>query len=101
MSHYKIESASDCRYLHDVLCKMLRAPIYYDSSTLSDLRTLFTEGVHQSDCIVLVATRGVLTRPWCLLELLEATRKKIPILPIGLTGLTLNVMETRSYIHDI
>ena len=101
MSHYKIESASDCRYLHDVLCKMLRAPIYYDSSTLSDLRTLFTEGVHQSDCIVLVATRGVLTRPWCLLELLEATRKKIPILPIGLTGLTLNVTETRSYIHDI
>lgn len=44
--------------------KMLYCPVYLDSSTLSDLRTLFTEGVHKSDVIVLLATRGVLTRPW-------------------------------------
>ena len=74
LSHYKQEAASDCRYLHDILCKMLRSPIYYDSSTLSDLRTLFTDGVHQSDVIVLLATKGVLTRPWCLLEIFEAAR---------------------------
>ena len=46
LSHYKMEAASDCRYLHDVLAKMLRAPIYLDSSTLSDLRTLFSEVTH-------------------------------------------------------
>ena len=89
-----------------MLRKMLHCPVYLDSSTLSDLRTLFTEGVptlpqphaphicqlphsppslssrlprlpqvHESDCIVLLATKGVLTRPWCLLELLESAIK--------------------------
>ena len=45
---------------------MLKTPIYYDSSTLADLRTLFTAGIHLSDTVVLVATKGVLTRPWCV-----------------------------------
>ena len=47
---------------------MLKCPVYLDSSTLSDLRTLFTTGIDESDCIVLIATKGILTRPWCLLE---------------------------------
>ena len=38
LSHYKMEAASDARYMHDVLCKMLKCPVYLDSSTLSDLR---------------------------------------------------------------
>jgi hypothetical protein len=143
--------------------------VYLDSSTLSDLRTLFTEGVHKSDCIVLLATKvptacrvepacpfrlyhifhhgsspvdssdtlmmtipatpvspfwpvapvrcarapsrerlgvslraaqGVLTRPWCLLELLEAKRMGVPILPIGLTGLTLDLPSMRNFIDN-
>lgn len=98
LSHYKMEAASDARYLHDMLRKMLRAPVYLDSSTLSDLRTLFTEGVHKSDCIVLLATKGVLTRPWCLLEILEARRKVVPIVPVGVAGLNLDVGEMRHYI---
>jgi len=101
LSHYKMEAASDCRYLHDVLSKMLRSAIYYDSSSLTDLRTLFTEGIHQSDCIVLVATKGVLTRPWCLLELLESKRKNVPVIPIGLTGATWDASEMRAYVNDM
>jgi hypothetical protein len=96
-----MEAASDCRYLHDVLSKMLRSAIYYDSSSLTDLRTLFTEGIHQSDCIVLVATKGVLTRPWCLLELLESKRKNVPVIPIGLTGATWDASEMRAYVNDM
>uniref|UniRef100_A0A6T0BY87 Tyrosine-protein kinase ephrin type A/B receptor-like domain-containing protein n=1 Tax=Chrysotila carterae TaxID=13221 RepID=A0A6T0BY87_CHRCT len=38
LSHYKAECAADARFLHDSLRKMLRCPIYLDSSTLSDLR---------------------------------------------------------------
>ena len=86
-----MEAASDARYIHDMLRKMLLCPVYLDSSTLSDLRTLFTEGVHQSDCIVLLATKGVLTRPWCLLEIYEAGKKCIHVLPVGISGNTLDV----------
>ena len=100
LSHYKAEAASDCRYLHDVLSRMLKTPIYYDSSTLADLRTLFTNGVHLSDTIVLIATRGVLTRPWCVLELLEAFRQQVPVIPVGLTGKTWDVPEMRTYVEE-
>jgi len=101
VSHYKMEAASDARYIHDILRKMLKCPVYLDSSTLSDLRTLFTEGVHQSDVILLLATPGVLTRPWCLLEILEATKTKIPILPVGMTGKTWDIATMRAYINNL
>jgi len=35
--------------------------------------------VHKSDTLVLLATKGVLSRPWCLIELLETSRKGIPV----------------------
>eukprot|EP00966_Prymnesium_polylepis_P105782 2449783-Prymnesium_polylepis.1 len=79
LSHYKLEAASDARYMHDMLRKMLKSPVFLDSSALSDLRNLITEGVHRSDCLVLLATKGVLSRPWCLIELLETERRGIPV----------------------
>ncbi|KAL1526947.1 hypothetical protein AB1Y20_015637 [Prymnesium parvum] len=82
LSHYKMESASDARYMHDMLRKMLRTPVFLDSSALSDLRELITQGVHKSDTLVLLATKSVLTRPWCLLELLETARKKVPVIMV-------------------
>jgi len=62
----------------------LRAPVFLDSSALSDLRNLINEGVHKSDSLVLLATKGVLMRPWCLLELLETARQNIPVVIVRL-----------------
>lgn len=93
LSHYKIEAASDARFMHDVLMKVLQAPVFLDSSNLADLRTLFSEGVQQSDCTVLLATQNVLRRPWCLLELYESARYGIPILAIGVAGHTFDIEE--------
>ena len=47
---------------------------------------LFTEGLHKSDVVVLLCTEGLLTRPWCLLELYEARKHNIPVLPVVLSG---------------
>mmetsp|Transcript_44704 Transcript_44704/g.124005 ORF Transcript_44704/g.124005 Transcript_44704/m.124005 type:complete len:521 (+) Transcript_44704:2-1564(+) len=49
------------------------------SSSLSDLRNLISDGVQKSDTVVLLATKGVLSRPWCLIELLETARRDIPV----------------------
>ena len=65
LSHYKMEAASDARYMYDLMRKMTRSAVYLDSSTLSDLRQLFDEGIAFSDVVVLLCTSGVLTRPWC------------------------------------
>ena len=35
LSHNKMEAASDARYMHDVMRKMLRAPVFMDSASLS------------------------------------------------------------------
>ena len=51
------------RYLHDILARMLLAPIFLDSNDLSDLRALFDRGLHRCDAVLLLATKGVLTRP--------------------------------------
>eukprot|EP00966_Prymnesium_polylepis_P332967 7388444-Prymnesium_polylepis.1 len=82
LSHYKMESASDARYINDLLRKMLRAPVFLDASVLTDLRNLITEGVRKSGTLVLLATKGVLLRPWCLLELLETSTRNIPVIMI-------------------
>lgn len=68
--------------MHDILRRMLKTPVFLDSSTLNDLRKLITDGVHKSDTIVFLGTPGVLSRPWCLLELLEAARKKVPVIVV-------------------
>ena len=85
----------EVQYLHDLLRKVLRAPVFLDSAgksavtsrrsgrpccrlcsrrfinrlcyyrtALTDLRILFTDGLHESDTVVLIGTPGVLTRPW-------------------------------------
>ena len=83
---------------------MSQAPVYLDSSLLTDLRTLFADGVHQSDCMVLLVSKGVLTRPWCLLELLEAKRRGVPVLPVHIAGnpdIELQVEHMRRYIDNL
>ena len=83
---------------------------YLDSNDLVDLRTLFNEGertpsrtctfkpdsslmicpcvagVHKSDVLVILATKGVLTRPWCLMEMWEAAVNQIPIVLFPVVG---------------
>jgi hypothetical protein len=64
----------------------LRCPTFLDSSTLTNLTTLFEQGVQKSDVLVVLATRNVLSRPWCLLEILEATRHNVPLLLLEMRG---------------
>ena len=62
---------------------------------------LFTDGVHCSDVTVLLCTKGVLTRPWCLLEILESSRSGVPVLPIVVNGNCFEVDEMHRYISNL
>eukprot|EP00966_Prymnesium_polylepis_P099256 2298738-Prymnesium_polylepis.2 len=76
---------------------MLRSPVFLDSSALNDLRELLSEGVQRSDTVVLLATKGVLQRPWCLLELLEASRRGTPIVVVQMSNAGFTFAEARSF----
>ena len=84
-----------------MLRKMLRAPVFYDSSSLSDLRTIFTAGVYQSDTLLLLLTKDVLTRPWCQLEILEAKRHSVPIVTVKIVAKGFNVEAAGQYINEL
>ncbi|KAL1496857.1 hypothetical protein AB1Y20_014442 [Prymnesium parvum] len=83
ISHYKLEAGTDARFLADLMSRMLGARVFLDSSYLTDLRKLHT-AVHSSDVLLLLATRGVLTRPYCLIEIWEAYTHQRPVLLLPL-----------------
>ena len=58
-------------------------------------------GVHKSDILVILATKGVLTRPWCLMEMWEAAVNQIPIVlfPVVSGGWTLD--DARTPLSDL
>ena len=86
LSHFKVEAGSDARYLSDLIRRMTGQPAYLDSTDLVDLRTLFNEGVHKTDVLVILATKGVFTRPWCLMEMWEAATHQVPIVLFPVVG---------------
>jgi len=102
LSHYKQEAGSDARYLADIMTRMLGGtPVFLDSSALSDLRTLFTHGVHRSDALVLLATEHVLLRSWCLIEIFEAVMQKKPVLYMAIAGKGFTLQKARTLLSKL
>jgi hypothetical protein len=90
---------------------MLGCPVFLDSSTLADLRELVSTGIAKSEMLVIMLSKGLLTRfvrnassltvryaserlafesqcrrPWCLLEISEAMRMRKPMILLELKG---------------
>merc|ERR1719424_347162 len=101
LSHFKVEAGSDARYLSDLIKRKTGCATYLDSNDLVDLRTLFNEGVHKSDVLVTLATKGVLTRPWCLLEMWEAALNETPIVLFPVVGGNWTPDDARTLLSDL
>merc|ERR1712032_1093966 len=56
-------------------------PVFIDTENLRDLTEL-GEHVQRSHNLVLLLTKGVLKRPWCLLEILTAVNSGVRIVPV-------------------
>ena len=80
---------------------MTGATAYLDSTDLVDLRTLFNEGVHKTDVLVILATKGVLTRPWCVMEMWEAAVKGVPIVLFPVVGGGWDLDDSRLLLGDL
>eukprot|EP00947_MAST-08B_sp_MAST-8B-sp1_P004339 g4339.t1 len=86
LSHFKAECAMEARFLHEQLMHALGCEkVFIDSDDLKDLRQLL-EHVAESDHLLLIQSKGLLTRPWCLLEIYAAIRAKVPIVTINVRG---------------
>ena len=84
VSHMKAEASMEARFVQGELETAFGQRIFLDSD---DLRTLsdLTTHVRESDVLVLVQSKSVLTRPYCLLELLTACQHGVPIVGVCLS----------------
>ena len=57
--------------------------------------------MHKSDVVVVLATKGVLTRPWCLLEMWEAAVNQIPIVLFPVVGGGWTPDDARTLLSDL
>uniref|UniRef100_A0A7S4F2G1 TIR domain-containing protein n=2 Tax=Chrysotila carterae TaxID=13221 RepID=A0A7S4F2G1_CHRCT len=101
LSHYKAEAGCEARYIKTMMEQVSGGRFFLDSSDLVDLRMLIEDGLQQSDCLVLLLTKGVLTRPWCLLEIWEAVKRDIPIVPIVVSGRGYSVESARKTLCEM
>lgn len=92
ISHYKVEAGTEATLIRDSIESIIRhderhpghdllSPIFIDSEDLVDL-TLLKDHVRKSRSLLLLLTPGLLSRPWCLLEIVTALRSDVTIVPV-------------------
>jgi hypothetical protein len=83
ISHYKVEAAMEARFLQTELKVLLGRKCFLDSDDLRDLRRL-QQSVRDSDCLIVVQSKSILSRPYCLLEMVTAIESRVPIVGVSL-----------------
>ena len=96
LCHYRDEAGCHARLLQLKLIEVLGQPVYLDATDADDISRIVEEGVANCECLLLLQTKGILHRPFCLLEILEAVRLGIPIVPIVIEGCGYDFDEART-----
>ena len=78
--------------------RMLNTKCFIDSAELTDLNSIFDKGVH--DFEVLVLFKGILSRPWCVLEIYEAVKCKILIVTLVSMGQGFDYDEAINFVRN-
>ena len=68
---------------------------------LTNLANIFSKGILESEVIILLGTKGVLSRPWCLLELYEARKHGIPVLTFAMSAHGFTPAVARAQVSDL
>lgn len=104
VSHAKAEAAMEARFVQSWLEEQLGQSVFIDSDDLRDLGQL-KQHVRDSACIVLIQSKNVLTRPYCLIELLTAIEYGVPIVGLCLCGVGVraqyNYAEAAHFLSNI
>ena len=79
--------------------QMFGRPVFLDSDDLRDLRNL-REHVRESEVMIVVQTSGVLTRPYCLLELYTAVEAGRPLVGVTIDA-KYDFQEAREFLQHL
>ena len=101
VSYYRAEAGADARRLQTALEAQLERPVFLDVTAADRIDEILTRGVARSGALILLQTKGVLTRPWCLLEIYWALRCGIPIVPVALVGAEYDFESARKLLGSL
>jgi hypothetical protein len=84
LSHFKLQAGTEARLVHGELKAILggACDIFLDSDDLQDLRQLL-QHVIDTEVLLLLQSRDVLTRPWVILEIFTALTNGVPIVALN------------------
>jgi hypothetical protein len=88
LTHHKRDAAAIVDLLRLHLAKRMDLDpsyVFLDSENLNDLRVLLDE-VKSSLVLIVILTKDVLTRPWCLAEIYSAIEAQVPIVAVNIEG---------------
>jgi hypothetical protein len=88
LTHHKRDAASIVNSLRTDIASHFRLDpgyVYLDSENLLDLHDL-RASVRDSLVLIVVLTKDVFTRPWCLAEIITAIESQVPIVSIHIEG---------------
>lgn len=78
LSHYQAEAA-DVAGIYDLQMKIRGYKCWYDQDATHITESGMLEGIRSSAVFLLILTRGVFSRPWCLFEIRSAVHLRKPI----------------------
>ena len=100
LSHHKASCAMEARFLKTELQGLIQKECFLDSDDLRDLRQLL-DSVRDSDVLVIVQSAEILTRPWCLLEMVAAVDAGVPMIAISVSGKGYNFAEATNLLTHL
>ena len=101
ISYSREEAGSDARLLRTALATRMQRPVFLDATDADNILEIVTHEVPNAAAVVLLLTGGVLWRPWVLLELYEALRLKIPVVPILVEGRGYDFAAAKAHLGNL
>jgi len=94
LTHFKVEAGTEAalmrteieailRETEDHIAKDFNVPVFLDSEDLNNLSDL-QERVRRTHFVVALLTQDVLTRPWCIVEIVTARASNVPVLLVSI-----------------
>jgi len=77
--HHKAHAAAQARYIKTLLLKRRNCKVFIDSDNLEELDTLFDTVKTTVSHLVVYLTSDVMTRPWCVGEVVTALQSHLSI----------------------